>query len=306
MVNITEVRKKDYFRIENAYKSLLFLLRLESATYYETIHSVYNLYDEYNNRNFLFIGDNSFYIVDTSFEFADKVIFCKTNELNNIVGLIPSKSNVIIEAGNVVRLDVNNNHLEEIVLIHNEEVCDYRNINAALLYAQFNYKEALRCTLFNHYEANFDGTDKISDSSFNLPFLITFDQFVKVIDKTPKIIDSYYLAEWDPSINGYALALMKAYGVKSFINRRKEQLNFERYYKEPVIVGDEVSLISLLRNKGYSLDDMKNILSCFNYGIHVPKDLIDMFNGQNRDYQFCYEVKDLICSMDYSNNVKKY
>ena len=304
VVDITDVRKRDYYRVNSAYKTLLFQLRLEATCHYNSIHSVYNLYDEYGNRNFLFVGDGVYYLVDTAFEFADSVTFFKVNEFNNIVSLVPFKSKIIMQDGSVFRLDDKNNKMEEILLVDNDGKDKYRNINASLIYAQYNYKNVTRCSMFNHYEAKFDGIDKISEGCFSLPFLITMDQFAKVIDDNPKIDYSYHLTEWDPSVYGYSLALLKEFGVKRFINRKTEQLSFSRYYQDYVKIGDEVSIMAILKNRGYSWEKMQNIFKVLGFKSEVPTDLIMMFNGDDKEYSKCCDVLEGMANVSPKNNVK--
>ena len=158
--------------------------------------------------------------------------------------------------------------------------------------------------MFNHYEANFDGSDKISEGCFKMPFLITLDQFIKVISNEPKILTEYHLGEWEPSKHGYSLALMKSFGVKKFINRKNEQISFSRYYKEPVMYGNETFLWGILKSRGYKLEELYEILHDQGFKSEVPSDLISYFNGENENVKYCSQVLDLVSDLRPKNNAK--
>ena len=302
-----EMCKENDERILTIYLSSFKALSISEAIKFENVDRVYRLYDGLGTRYYLFVGNNNYYIVEDLYGLASKIGHFRTNDGGIITELVSFFSDIVMMNHSVLRLDEMLAVKEQIALIETDEVSEkYRNVNSNIVYSQFDHRNVIRCSSFNSYCASFDGRDKISSACFKLPYLITFDQFVKVTNKIPKVLESYNLGEWDRNIFGYNLALLKALGLKRYLKEKDNYDSFTMYYDKFVLINNEPYLYNLLTSKSYSVESLSSLLASKGFKSEVPQDLIDMFNGEHEVYKMFNDVISQVNNMDCKDNLRLY
>ncbi len=174
----------------------------------------------------------------------------------------------------------------------------YSFYNAIIVYTQNNLDTKVMLQTSSFYNGKFDGTDLINEGYFKEPYLVKLVSLAhgfSVIDDR-----EYYLTEWDKGDPYYDLALIKTVGVFDYLFKSFKN-SFSFYYNKQIIDSNgQVNLENLLSSGMFDMNDIDKKLLVRGLSRDVPRNLIDLFNRENKDYLFCKSVLDEYKKLDDS------
>ena len=273
-----------------------------------SIKDVFILMDN-DIKKYLVVGSKGYYIINLWDRCFDSVDIFNVDDNGFINYLRFHDTNIILDDGVVYTFNnkVLNDDMDEDDYYQNYVGCVKSSItvssiplvessfvtyNALINYLEYDFEgsKSLFCRYL--YNANFNGFDKITEAYCKMPFHINVLSLKSEdVNKEDK---EYFLTHWNNNDKYYGFALMKIIPFMACLDGEIKD-SFEFYYDKPVF--DEEGNFNFwnhLRSRVYDENDIKRLLLKEGFNLQIPKELIEMYNGENEDFIYAKNVASLL------------
>jgi len=274
------------------------------------IEEIYNL--NIGLKKYLVVDGNKFYIINTPTGDFHSVDVFQVDENDKINYVSFHNSNLMYQDDvaftyyndmtPVEDFDYYNSKIgkvtNSVTILETDEYGD-SNYDAIIFNLSYNLDKAISMKRMFLYKTGYTGKNIIKSYHCTRPFYIGIDNL-----KTGKSKE-FFLTEWNRDMKYYGLVLLKFVGIMDYIDERQMD-RFEYYFDKPLFGNNEqLNFKNMLVSDMYDDECINKIIEENGFSVQIPQEIIDLYNGNSKEYLYCSKVLELYRNYNGSKLCKK-